>query len=56
MSRSNGPYMHLRSGVGIAMCGLPAKQEHLSTGWDAVTCPHCHRRAVEAAPRMRAIA
>ena len=51
-----GPFIHWRSGSGTALCGLPAKQEQLATGWEAVSCPHCLRRTVAAVKQMRGAA
>ena len=48
---SHTPWMHWRNGIGTALCGLPAKQDHMVVGWSEVTCPHCHRRS-GAAVRM----
>ena len=39
---NNGPFVHLRGGMGTAYCGQPAKQDQLVDGWAQVNCPYCH--------------
>jgi hypothetical protein len=43
---------HWRTANGTALCGLPAKQDHLVHGWLEVTCPYCQRRAAAAVKQM----